>query len=324
MDANSKPMYQPWNEEEFQADVFVRGMSWVQRHLYRALLQASFFHSTRPFLPNDDEVLWVLSGAESQEMWEQNKVRVLKRFTVVAEHPELLGNKRVIADWERLTDARSKMADLGQRSVAARQALYGTAQPQKPNKAPFVLTSTERTFDSRSNGLGTASEQGIVSEVEVKEKESEDKENCDGDFSSKKNQSQPDWHNLAVRYRNVFGKKAGAEFKKKFFENCDKYTEGIVLECFDLWATEGKRDWCEANGFDKPLNLFFKKLPEEAEDALAVNNEIKNQKEAATEKKQRAAHAQVNSEARQNAEIAERFAIKERSGVETADDFLKE
>src|SRR5579863_7039208 len=48
VEANSKPMYQPWNEEEFQADVFVRGMTWLQRHLYRALLQASFFHGTRP------------------------------------------------------------------------------------------------------------------------------------------------------------------------------------------------------------------------------------------------------------------------------------
>ena len=66
MEDNWKPDYQPWNEEEFQADVFVRGMNWMQKHFYRALLQAAFFHSTRPYLPADDEVLWVLAGAESQ------------------------------------------------------------------------------------------------------------------------------------------------------------------------------------------------------------------------------------------------------------------
>ena len=33
MEDNRKPDYQPWNEEEFQADVFVRGMNWMQKHL---------------------------------------------------------------------------------------------------------------------------------------------------------------------------------------------------------------------------------------------------------------------------------------------------
>lgn len=324
MDANSKPMYQPWNEEEFQADVFVRGMTWLQRHLYRALLQAMFFHSTRPYLPADDEVLWVLSGAESPEMWEQNKSRIMKRFTAVFDQPELLENKRVTADWIRLTDVRNKMAELGERSVAARRTLNGTAQPQKPSKVPTVLTATERTFDDRSNESRTAAEQGIVSEVEVKESEGKANNAESECVSSSKRTTTADWKNLAVRYRNTFGKKAGSEFKKKFYDACDKYTEDIVLECFDLWATEGKRDWCEANGFEKPLHLFFKKLPEEAEDTLDVNNEIKNQKEIAADKKRREAAVQVASEQKQNAEHLERFAIKERVGVESIDDFLKE
>ncbi len=325
MDANSKPMYQPWNEEEFQADVFVRGMTWLQRHLYRALLQASFFHSTRPYLPSDDEVLWVLSGAESPEMWEQNKVRILKRFTVVEGKPDLLENKRVTADWERLTDARNKMAELGERSAAARRALNGTAQPQKP-KGPTVLTATERTFDDRSNESRTSVAQGIVSEVsevKVKEKKSEGTEDQVAGVSSSKS-AIPEWKNLAVRYRNVFGKKAGAEFKKKFYDACEKYTEEVVLECFDLWVTDGKRDWCEANGFDKPLHLFFKKLPEEAEDALDINTEIKKQDDAKVEKKKCDDAAQEASIARQNAEIIEQWAVKPQSNMEDPNDFFKE
>ena len=330
MDTNNKPMYQPWNEEEFQADVFVRGMTWLQRHLYRALLQAMFFHSTRPYLPADDEMLWVLSGAESPEMWEQNKTRILKRFTVVPERPGLLENRRVTADWERITDARNKMAELGQRSAAVRLALNGTAQPQKPAKMPVVLTCAERAFDDRSNGARTGPERGPnkVSEVsEVKEKEKkEEKDNQDAreDFSSKKQQSTADWKNIAIRYRKVFGKKAGAEFQKKYYEACQHYTEDVVLECFDLWATEGKREWCEANNFDKPLHLFFKKLPEEAEDALAINNEIKSQDIAALDAKHHADIAQAKSEERQGTEHLERFAIKEPVNAESAADFLKD
>ncbi len=332
MDASSKPMYQPWNEEEFQADVFVRGMTWLQRHLYRALLQAMFFHSTRPFLPADDEVLWVLSGAESIEMWQQNKSKILKRFTAVSDRPELLENKRVTADWERLTDARNKMAELGERSAAVRRTLNGTAQPQKPSKLPIVLTATERTFDDRSNDdrtsaerppnvRRTAAEQDIVSEV--KEKQSEVTGGASAAvLSSAKKQKGGEWKSIAIRHKNVFGKQASVKFKDKFFEACAQYGEDVVLECFDAWAT-GAKDWVEANGVDQPLFSFFKKLPAEAENIVEINEAVQEEKTLAAQQKQREEQMQAASTERQCKENADRFAVKERVGVESVDDFLK-
>ena len=327
MDANSKPMYQPWNEEEFQADVFVRGMTWLQRHLYRALLQAMFFHSTRPFLPADDEVLWVLSGAESIEMWQQNKSKILKRFTAVSDRPELLENKRVTADWERLTDARNKMAELGDRSAAVRRTLNGTAQPQKPSKLPIVLTATERTFDDRSNddrtaaerppnGRRTAAEQDIVSEV--KEKQSEVTGGASAVLSSSKKQ-QGDWKSIAIRHKNVFGKQASVKFKDKFLKACAQYGEDVVLECFDAWA-EGAKTWVTS---DQPLFLFFKNLNSEAENIIEINEAVQEEKTLAVQQKQREEQTQAASTERQCKENADRFAVKERIGVESVDDFLK-
>src|ERR1039458_9760233 len=96
-----KPRFQPWNEDAFQADVFVRGMTWLQRHFYRSLLQSMFFHNTRPYLPTDDDVLWVLAGAENLEMWLQNKTVIMKRFTICAHDPNLLEQNRVTREWNR-------------------------------------------------------------------------------------------------------------------------------------------------------------------------------------------------------------------------------
>jgi hypothetical protein len=281
-----------------------------------------FFHSTRPFLPADDEVLWVLSGAESIEMWQKNKSKILKRFTAVSDRPELLENKRVTADWERLTDARNKMAELGERSAAVRRALNGTAQPQKPSKLPIVLTATERTFDDRSNDDRTATEQGIVSEVKVKEKQSEVTGGASAVLSSAKKQKGGEWKSIAIRHKNVFGKQASVKFKDKFFEACAQYGEDVVLECFDAWAT-GAKDWVEANGVDQPLFSFFKKLPAEAENIVEINEAVQEEKTLAAQKKQREEQTQAASTERQCKENSERFAIKERPNVESVEDFLK-
>lgn len=193
MDASSKPLYQPWNEEEFQADVFVRGMTWLQRHLYRSLLCAAFFHGTRPYLPNDDEVLWVLAGAESKDMWKHNKEMILKRFTICDHNTNLLENKRVTADWKRLDDARQRMSELGQKSAAVKKAFNGSS------------THVERTSNVRVltvDGGATHVQQDIVSEVEVKK----DTESESASVSVSSHRS-ADWKNIALRHKRYFGKK---------------------------------------------------------------------------------------------------------------------
>jgi uncharacterized protein YdaU (DUF1376 family) len=89
--------------------------------MYRTLLQAAFFHSTRPYIPNDDRILWVLAGCETIGQWKENKGDILEFFSPSDTDPNLLGNKRVIEDWRRLEETREKMAELGRKSASVKR-----------------------------------------------------------------------------------------------------------------------------------------------------------------------------------------------------------
>ncbi len=310
METNSKPLYQPWNEEEFQADVFVRGMTWLQRHLYRSLLCAAFFHGTRPYLPLDDDVLWVLAGAESPEMWDQNKAKILKRFTVCEHDSTLLENKRVTADWNRLFDARKRMSELGQKSAAIRSAFNGgsTAVERKLNQR--VLTP---------NGGSTAVEQ--VSEVsEVKKDKVSEEKDCNAVGVSC---SQADWKSIALRHKRFFGSKASVSFKDKYFDACNKYGEPVVLECFDAWAI-GAKDWVNRENVQNPLWGFFKHLDEEAADALELNAAEEEITEKAATEKKKSDEIQAASIERQTEEIVALMESRDvkRESEGSVEDFL--
>jgi hypothetical protein len=302
MESNSKPLYQPWNEDAFQADVFVRGMTWLQRLLYRSLLQAMFFHNTRPYLPIDDDILWVLAGAESQEMWEQNKARILKRFTVCDHNANLLEQKRVTEDWKRIEASRFESTEQGRagglKSAEVRREKYGTARPFKPLTAEQVNTPSESFTE---NG-GTRNQ---VSEVS-KEREVSKEKGCNAVVVSCNQEKTADWKTFAILYRNAFKKKAGVEFKDKYFDACLKYSEDVVLDCFKTWASPAKVDWLEANGWDKPLNSFFKHLPEEASDAVEINSAEKEIAEEAAAVQQTAEANQAASIERETQEIIKR------------------
>jgi len=139
---STKPLYQPWNEEAFQSDIYVRNMKPVERWMYRTLLQAMFFHSTRPFLPNSDDMLWMLAGCESREQWVDHKSVILSMFAAVEDNPELLQNKRVNEDWKTIQKARKRYSAMGRISALRRS------------------TSVEHGFDhgSTSKGKGSAVE----------------------------------------------------------------------------------------------------------------------------------------------------------------------
>lgn len=128
MTANSKPKYQLWNEEEFLGDLYVRAMTPLQRWMYRTLLQASFFHSTRPYLPDDDNLLWMLAGCENKQQWLNNMDPVRAMFTPLEEAGvRLIGQKRVVSDWERLLDKRELHAELGRRGGEATAQAHAAA-----------------------------------------------------------------------------------------------------------------------------------------------------------------------------------------------------
>lgn len=128
---SEKPLYQPWSEESFRSSIHVQAMSSVQRWMYRTLLQAMFCEATRPYLPNDDELLWKLAGCENKEQWLKNKEALLKQFKLV-ENETLWENTRVTKDWLRLIDFREERSFSGRKGAESRWngraiAPYGTA-----------------------------------------------------------------------------------------------------------------------------------------------------------------------------------------------------
>lgn len=119
-----EPQYMCWYERDFQADLFVaRGMKWLERHFYRALLQQSFYHSTRPYLPDNDEELALLADTESVEQWLEHKAVVMKKFQpVTIDGVRYWAHKRLLADWRRVLAAAAKASAAGKKSGEARRS----------------------------------------------------------------------------------------------------------------------------------------------------------------------------------------------------------
>lgn len=297
---NRKPNYQPWNEEEFQSDVFVRGMRPLQRWMYRTLLQASFFHSTRPYLPADDKILWVLAGCESRQQWEENNAEILERFSPIEiDGINLLENKRVISDWDRLVEFREIQSEKGRnRATGAPRASGGQfAKPGMP-----VLLNTSRppavAGDSSQINQPPTSHPPAEGEGEVKLEKSKgiEKAGDDETFSNQERQNLGgDWGNMRRSYKAMFNRKPDRNmFERRYLDACKSYGEAVVLSCFDAWAPSIK-EWLENVNFGNPLSLFFKKLPDLAADELESQSEDKQQQE-----QQAAQH------------MAEQAAVKER------------
>jgi uncharacterized protein YdaU (DUF1376 family) len=99
-----QPPYQFWHEADFWSDQCVsRGMTFMQRHLYRALLQAAFYCSTRPYVPNNDDELWKLADAGSLDNWMQNKAAILVKFQEIeVKGVKVFSHKRLMRDWRKL------------------------------------------------------------------------------------------------------------------------------------------------------------------------------------------------------------------------------
>ena len=109
------PQYHCWSENDFQADRQVQRMSYPARRLYRALLQAAFTCPTRPYLPADDEELYLLAEADDLEYWILHKEPVLKMFTPFKGEggEDLLERKRLTRDWQQMTETIAQKQKAG-------------------------------------------------------------------------------------------------------------------------------------------------------------------------------------------------------------------
>lgn len=167
-DIKRKPLYQPWSEEAFRADIQVMAMAPRQRWMYRTLLQAAFFCSTRPYLPDDDAQLWMLAGCESLKQWERDKYVVRAMFTPVEmDGVRLLSQKRLLADWTRIAEKRQALAEAGRKGGQAngkqdRSKCLADAKPsqaglkQEKLKRSEVKGSEERTTTAKPGTAGAA------------------------------------------------------------------------------------------------------------------------------------------------------------------------
>ena len=121
MDINAKPDYQQWSEEDFASDVDVQAMPCISRYIYRTLLQKGFVYKTRPDLPADERMLWKLAQCEDIEMWNKYKGPVLEKFEKdFVDGVEVLYQKRLREDWQKLVDKRLEMSNAGKTASAAR------------------------------------------------------------------------------------------------------------------------------------------------------------------------------------------------------------
>jgi hypothetical protein len=236
-------------------------MTAMQRWMYRSLLQAAFFCSERPYLPNEDEVLWIHAGCDTLQQWLDNKVQVLRRFqSVERDGVQLLHHKRVAEDWNRLMEKREAMALLGQRSADAKAARSART------------TSVERTL--------TPSAGSEVSEVkgsEVKESKS-DAAAAPLSEQGKLQEGQPGYYaegqwsflttppkvfdRLRKVWQDVVGK--AAMFRKPqgkgwdwFTDICGQYEPDVLVPAFELWVDKRGK----FNPGDSPVMDFLRDEP---------------------------------------------------------------
>jgi uncharacterized protein YdaU (DUF1376 family) len=144
-----KPLYQPWNDEVFRGDVLVQSMNHLQRWMYMSLLHQAFFYSTRPYLPDDDEILWRLAGCPNRMMWEENSSDVKAMFVKTEiDGVKLLEHKRVVEDYERVMNKRQEMHDRAVRGGRASAQARGQAQVEpklNTSSTPVEPNPTKRS-----------------------------------------------------------------------------------------------------------------------------------------------------------------------------------
>lgn len=123
------------------ADRIVMRMTPHQRLMYRALCQVAMFCSSRPYLPDNDEELYLLADADSLEHWKANRAVVLQKFYKIGvDGNPMLAHKRLLSDWDRHVAAQEQKIAAGRASAKSRA------------QRAFNGRSTEPTAVEQSNG----------------------------------------------------------------------------------------------------------------------------------------------------------------------------
>jgi uncharacterized protein YdaU (DUF1376 family) len=115
-----KPNFQKWDEQSFTIDT--THLDWLDRLLYRALLQKAWYISARPNLPDNDAELRKVLGGVPEDIWKEHKTAVRSMFrTASVNGAAVLTQKRLQEDWGSLEAYRTQQAEFGKKAHAEKK-----------------------------------------------------------------------------------------------------------------------------------------------------------------------------------------------------------
>ena len=162
-----KPIYQPWSEEAFASDFDVQALTPMQRWMYRTLLQKAFICSTRPFPPNDDSILWKMSGCPSSTVWNQHKEPVKAMFEPrIVNGVPVLFRQRLADDWSRLQSIRdAKRESANERWRRERQAVHPHASALRLYADAMQVSEVSNRNKTKDKGVQPPRPQAFDPEI---------------------------------------------------------------------------------------------------------------------------------------------------------------
>jgi hypothetical protein len=273
-----KPKFIPWFEDDFRADRLVQRMTPVQRAYCRNLTLESYYNPLRPYLPVDDNVLWILADAPTIEDWLAAKAAVLLKFEKVVrdDGQEVFLNKRVLEEWEKMTellDQRKRAGAASARARTMRVKANDTSVPQQyiteENKnitsQQHHITSgrstlVEQSFNARSTPVGGAEPSTSIDQVV---------RNPDKVTPAHKEET-----DLAGKLGSIFTTATGKTLSRvglpKALELAAEYGEECVVE---TW--QRRLNGWDTNGLKHPLTVFCKEFQGLRSEAERVAEEEK-------------------------------------------------
>lgn len=264
---------------------------------------------------------------------------VLEMFPIVdTEHGRRRRNETLYEEWLKAStrlESSSERGSTGGSSRSEAKVLAARENGKLGGRRPTIVLTSNPSETEAEPKLNRSQTEPQTNPTQIKPNQpnqtsasqvSELDSSCDQEAQS------ADWKNIAIRHFRLFSKKPSVKFKDKYFDACKEYSEKVVLDCFDSWAS-GVIDWVKRENVDQPLFAFFKKLPEEASDALelleAVQEDdarIDTEKKQAAEQKKREEAANEASIAKQRQEVVERLSATAAIGEDprTPQEFMDE
>jgi uncharacterized protein YdaU (DUF1376 family) len=254
-----------WCELDFWADREVVSMPRQARSFYRTLLQAAYWTSTRPYLPNDDAQLWNLADAGSIEDWQAHRQTVLAKFQPVTRGGKsLLGHKRLLRDWKRIVAWHEQQKAAGKKSAESRRGKstrIERASNGGSTSAQQTETETETEIETetkRQNKTETETKLGTQSAKESGKRESNAEElTVSGSVSSSSlplsvssgsgsgSASAPDQLSESVaRLGQLWGDLVLTPAERRHLSLLlrDGHSEGVIAETLN-WAVRTSNHW---------------------------------------------------------------------------------